>query len=264
MEPVDFPLLAKHIREAHARAIEASCRSLRHAQWCGHLLLQAKDAVPHGHFEEWVVQNCGFTPQTARSYMRIARSCPLEPPNETSCREALRKLSSPPGPPRWRRPGPTPFDVVERMREFGITGDVRQVLRFLRSFGVRIRDANQLPNSPATAENESALPFSPPAGTAPAALPRPPDPGRSGCALSFSPWAGPVRGALPQLPGLGQNESALPICRADGPVAQGKLTADSASVTRAGDVAGRVTGARRPGSARRSAAPALVPREDSG
>src|SRR5579871_4497106 len=174
MEPIDFPLLAKHIREAHARALEASCRSLHHALWCGHLLLQAKDAVPHGRFEEWVVHHCGFTPQTARSYMRIARSGPLEPPNETSCREALRKLNSPPGPPKWRRPGPTPFDVAERMREFGVTGDLRQVLAFLRSFGVRIRDAGQMPNHPEAFRTGSAPAPSPPALPAPAPPPWPP------------------------------------------------------------------------------------------
>ncbi len=96
MEPVDFLPLTEHIRAAHARAVEAARKSLQHAKRAGELLLKVKESIPFGLFEEWVVQNCGFTPRTARTYLRIARSVRREPspPDETSCRQALRRLSN--------------------------------------------------------------------------------------------------------------------------------------------------------------------------
>src|SRR5579871_4928955 len=114
MEPIAFPLLAEPIRAAHLRAVEAARRSLKHAKRAGELLLKAKESIPFGLFEEWVVQNCGFTPRTARTYLRIARSVRREPapPDETSCRQALRRLSARPGPQPPRRPRPGPGAVA--------------------------------------------------------------------------------------------------------------------------------------------------------
>ncbi len=220
MEPVDFPLLAEHIRTAHARAVEAARKSLQHAKWAGDLLLKAKDAIPFGLFEEWVVQNCGVTPRTARNYLRIARSVHLHPapPDETSCRQALRQLSNPPG----------PAQVSERMRDFGVSGELGDVLGFLRSFGIRLQKADPPPErSPAgqnesalpkwlggTSRNESALPFSPPAAPAPAWP-----------ALTL--WQIPV--------GIG---SALPFCPPDEPEEPAKVPGMTAYVPQPGDVVG--------------------------
>ncbi len=230
MEPVNFPLLAEHIRAAHARALEAARKSLQHAKWAGDLLLKAKDAIPFGLFEEWVVQNCGFTPRTARTYMRIARSVYLHPapPDETSCRAALRALSARPGPRPPRRPRPGPGDVSERMRDFGVTGELGNVLGFLRSFGIRLQKADPPPERPpagqnesalpkwlgGTNQNESALPFSPPAAPAPA---RP--------ALTL--WQIPV--------GIG---SALPFCPPDEPEEPARVPGMTAYVPQPGDVVG--------------------------
>ncbi len=230
MEPVNFPLLAEHIRTAHARALEAARTSLQHAKWAGELLLKAKGAIPFGLFEEWVVQNCGFTPRTARTYLRIARSVHLHPapPDETSCRAALRALSNPSQPRRPRRPRPTPGDVAERMQDFGLSGELANVMGFLRSFGIRLRKADPPPERPpagqnesalpkwlgGTNQNESALPFSPPAAPAPA---RP--------ALTL--WQIPV--------GIG---SALPICPPVEPEEPARASGMTAYVPQPGDVVG--------------------------
>ena len=256
MEPIAFPLLAEPIRAAHLRAVEAARRSLKHAKRAGELLLKAKESIPFGLFEEWVVQNCGFTPRTARTYLRIARSVRREPspPDETSCRRALRRLSARPGPQPPRRPRPGPGAVSARMQEFDVGGDLVGVLGFLRSFGVRLQDADPLPpprpavqNESAlpnwlgsTNQNESALPFSPPAAPVPA-----PE------ALPF--WQIPVR-----------IESALPLCPQGGPAEAAGASALAAYLSEPGDETAWID---LPGDLlweeRLSAARAILPRDDS-
>src|SRR5262249_37270751 len=105
--------------------------------------------------------HCEFTPRTARTYMRIARLFAWipPPPPETSCRAALLALSQQPGRKRPRA-RPTPDEVADRMREFGVPGDVANVILLLRAFGVKVRSGSALPLALETGPNGSALPLS--------------------------------------------------------------------------------------------------------
>jgi hypothetical protein len=199
--------------------------------------------------------------------MRIARSCQHEPPvpDETSCRAALRKLSTRADPRKFRQPRPTPFDVTERMHEFGVSGDLGQVLAFLRSFGVRIRDANQLPNRPEAFQTERSLAFSPPALPAPLALPEPRQPGQNESAPPISPPAAPARPALPYSPAVGHIAGALPPHPDDEPVGAAVPSAVEAYVPQPDNVTGWVGGASTgPLASPVAGVPASVAKDESG
>jgi hypothetical protein len=91
-----LPILAAKIRAAHD-AVTVSARTVvERAREAGNLLLEAKEAVPHGGWQPWL-REIGITPRTAQGYMQIARL------PETECatvahlglRAALRQISSP-------------------------------------------------------------------------------------------------------------------------------------------------------------------------
>lgn len=64
--------LASRINESHRLASRTALSTLEHAKTCGELLQQAKDKVGHGSFGEWIAANCGFSPRTARMYLRVS------------------------------------------------------------------------------------------------------------------------------------------------------------------------------------------------
>ncbi len=234
MMPVDLAHTARSIQLAHGRVLEACRKSLEHAKFVGLLLLKAKDAVGHGHWEAWVVMNCRFTPRTASNYMRIARSgCSLLPPDETSCRAAIRALSRPAAAPRPPKLRPTPVDVKGWMIECGVTGKLEDVIRFLRVFGVRVRREERPPEVPAEQVDHAwsfypssfqignALPFHPAAGAAGAGAAGPQVPADEvQHAWSFYPSAFQIGNALPNSPG-GQIGNTLPFRSAAGAAGAG-------------------------------------------
>jgi hypothetical protein len=64
--------LAARINAEH-RAIEVALKAgLAHAYNAGMLLIEAKDACPHGRWLRWVAENCEFSERTAQNYMRVA------------------------------------------------------------------------------------------------------------------------------------------------------------------------------------------------
>jgi hypothetical protein len=65
--------LAKTIRECHAACQAIFQSSLLRAKEAGELLIRVKESLAHGEFGPWVDANCGFSPETARGYMRVAR-----------------------------------------------------------------------------------------------------------------------------------------------------------------------------------------------
>jgi hypothetical protein len=66
--------LAEQIREEHAATLDGARNTITHALRVGELLCDVKDLCGYGSFKEWVVDNCGFTDRTARTYMRIFRN----------------------------------------------------------------------------------------------------------------------------------------------------------------------------------------------
>jgi hypothetical protein len=66
--------LAADIQAAH-REIQASAESMaERAIAAGNMLIEAKSALPHGKWNEWLTHHVGMSDRSARRYMQIARS----------------------------------------------------------------------------------------------------------------------------------------------------------------------------------------------
>lgn len=63
---------AKDINEAHRLARLDAESAVKNAIRCGELLAQAKAALKHGDFQDWVDRNCKFAYSTAARYMKVA------------------------------------------------------------------------------------------------------------------------------------------------------------------------------------------------
>jgi hypothetical protein len=92
--------LATKINEAHAEAVQAAQSALLHAREAGDLLLEAKAALPHGAWAEWLAEYVTFSDRTARGYMRVASRWEELPENgngvaDLSFRGALKLLAEP-------------------------------------------------------------------------------------------------------------------------------------------------------------------------
>lgn len=68
--------LARRINEAHDQVKSSLNRSAACAINAGLLLLEAKSAVTHGSWAEWIGANCAFSERTAQLYMQLARKFP--------------------------------------------------------------------------------------------------------------------------------------------------------------------------------------------
>jgi hypothetical protein len=97
--------LAVRINDEH-RLCEAALRtSLEHAVTAGDLLVQAKAALPHGAWGDWLRQNFAGSARTAQTYMRLSRELPaLVETNpqrvaDLSLRDAVALVATPRGTP---------------------------------------------------------------------------------------------------------------------------------------------------------------------
>lgn len=71
------------INTAHQRATEAAQTAVEAAFECGQALIEAKTALPHGEFQDWVRENCTFSIRMAQKYMKVAKRLPdLQGKNE--------------------------------------------------------------------------------------------------------------------------------------------------------------------------------------
>jgi hypothetical protein len=59
------------IRREHEAASAAARSALEHALECGRLLAQARAAIPHGGWENYLRDVCGIAPRTGRLYLRL-------------------------------------------------------------------------------------------------------------------------------------------------------------------------------------------------
>jgi hypothetical protein len=97
---VTLEQLAEAIGQAHDQCRAAFGKSLWHALECGHLLLEAKQKVPHGQWRPWLAGHCKkVTERQAQRYMQVARDLPEGLATDTtrvsdlSLRDALDFLS---------------------------------------------------------------------------------------------------------------------------------------------------------------------------
>jgi hypothetical protein len=66
-------LLAQNINDHH-REVQAVFEGMvRHAEAAGRNLIQAKDQVRYGSWEDWVTEHTDVSPRTARNYMLLTR-----------------------------------------------------------------------------------------------------------------------------------------------------------------------------------------------
>jgi hypothetical protein len=95
VKPSPLAELAEQINAEHS-ACEAAIRdSLAHAKTCGELLIQAKQLVAFGDWNNWLMENFAGSCRTAQAYMRIAKHWPkieakAQRVAELSFRQALR------------------------------------------------------------------------------------------------------------------------------------------------------------------------------
>lgn len=69
----EIPTIADTINELHDRARRAAVSAVEDAVQCGQLLLQQRDAVPHGQWQDWVGENLDMSYSTAAKYIRAAK-----------------------------------------------------------------------------------------------------------------------------------------------------------------------------------------------
>ena len=61
--------LAARIKAEHEAVGTALKESVRHAIATGELLIEAKDQLEHGQWQDWLRDYCGVTDRTARRYI---------------------------------------------------------------------------------------------------------------------------------------------------------------------------------------------------
>lgn len=72
----DLAALATQINAEHDEVIKHVQQGADHAIRAGKLLNQAKIAVRHGDWSEWLATNCRVSERTAQVYMQLAREYP--------------------------------------------------------------------------------------------------------------------------------------------------------------------------------------------
>lgn len=101
ISPSKLSALAGRINVEHAAATVKAQSALQHAAECGRLLIEAKGAVPHGSWGDWIGENFHGSASTARNYMRLAEGMPAlktTTVGDLGVREALALLAEPRGP----------------------------------------------------------------------------------------------------------------------------------------------------------------------
>ena len=138
---------ASTLNAAYREADDAANTALDKAITFGNMLIEFKSQLPHGQWEQFVVERCEFSPRTASRYMRIAK----QPRVADSIRQADESIT---------RPKFTRNAVIDRIKELstaypskldaaneiieGLHGDAR--LNRVESFGID-RDSYDLLSS---------------------------------------------------------------------------------------------------------------------
>ena len=93
----DLTVLADQINAEHAEVVKHVQQGADHAIRAGKLLNQAKIAVRHGDWSEWLATNCRVSERTAQVYMQLAREYPqgLADTSMTAAIKMLEQAKSP-------------------------------------------------------------------------------------------------------------------------------------------------------------------------
>jgi hypothetical protein len=93
----DLDALASRINTEHAEVIKHVQQGADHAIRAGKLLLEAKIAVRHGDWSEWLATNCRVSERTSQVYMQLAREYPqgLADTSMTAAIKMLEQAKSP-------------------------------------------------------------------------------------------------------------------------------------------------------------------------
>src|SRR6516164_1683460 len=93
----ELAALAGQINVEHAEVIKHVQQGADHAIRAGKLLNQAKIAVRHGDWSEWLATNCHVSERTAQVYMQLAREYPqgLADTSMTAAIKMLEQAKSP-------------------------------------------------------------------------------------------------------------------------------------------------------------------------
>lgn len=93
----DLAVLASRINSEHDEVVKAVVHGADHAIRAGKLLLEAKIAVRHGDWSEWLATNCRVSERSAQLYMQLAREFPqgLAGVSLTAAIKMLEQLKSP-------------------------------------------------------------------------------------------------------------------------------------------------------------------------
>jgi hypothetical protein len=93
----DLSVLASQINSEHDEVVKAVVHGADHAIRAGKLLLEAKIAVQHGDWSEWLATNCRVSERSAQLYMQLAREFPqgLAGVSLTAAIKMLEPLKSP-------------------------------------------------------------------------------------------------------------------------------------------------------------------------
>lgn len=95
----DISTLADRANTEHAAAIASAQDALRHAIEAGKALSEAKAAIGHGAFGDWLAEHFGASARTARQYMHLAEHAALLPKDQNgsalpiSIRQAAKMLA---------------------------------------------------------------------------------------------------------------------------------------------------------------------------
>ena len=93
----DLAVLASRINSEHDEVVKAVVHGADHAIRAGKLLLEAKIAVRHGDWSEWLATNCRVSERSAQLYMQLAREFPqgVAGASLTAAIKMLEQLKSP-------------------------------------------------------------------------------------------------------------------------------------------------------------------------
>lgn len=134
--PIRIEAALQDVRKHAAGMVHAAVRA-------GELLMQAKAAVPHGEWGQWLAEHCTIAPRTAQAYMRLAEALPTLPPQDAQrvadlpLREALNAITTAPTAPSRSNNWYLPPAAQGRQARSLFQSCVRTLGGFARDAGIR-------------------------------------------------------------------------------------------------------------------------------
>jgi len=120
--------LAAEIRTLDANIQRNALQVAEDAIAAGHRLLEAKELVPHGEWQDWLRDNVALSVRSAQRYMRLARSgLKSDTVSLLGLRAALESIAS----------HQAAREVESELKAEGLEGETAQLTAVFRSLGCR-------------------------------------------------------------------------------------------------------------------------------